>query len=164
MNEAVTYRAIRTEDAEAFAALRREALSAERASFGGSIHSDLATHPQGVRVALARVDGILIGAFRDGKLIGGVGLAADRGHSTGHLWGAFVQPSERKQGVGTKLLEAALEWAQAEGLSKLVLRVRPGARAARRIYLRAGFTPTGRRHGDAEELLRHCPCDDGADG
>lgn len=156
MTGSVTYRPIRPADAEAFAALRREALSRERASFGGSIDSDLATHPTGVRVALARVDGILIGAFRNGALVGGVGLAADRGHGTGHVWGAFVQPAERKQGIGTRLLEAALDWAKAEGLTKLLLRVRPGAQAARRIYLRAGFAPTGRRHGDAEELLRRC--------
>ena len=158
MSDVVTYRPIRPDDAEAFAALRREALTQERASFGGSIHSDLATNPTGVRVALARVDGILIGAFRNGTLIGGVGLAADRGHSTGHLWGAFVQPAERKQGIGTRLLETALDWARAEGLTKLMLRVRPGAQAARRIYLRAGFAPTGRHHGDAEELLHRCGC------
>lgn len=155
MTESIVYRPIRPDDAEAFAALRREALSYERASFGGSVDSDLATHPRGVLVALQRVDGIMFGAFRDGRLVGGMGLAADRGHSTGHIWGAFVQPAERQQGIGTRLLESALDWAHAEGLTKLVLRVRPAAHAARRIYLKAGFTPTGRRHGDAEELLCH---------
>lgn len=158
MTSEVTYRPIGPDDADAFAALRREALTLERAAFGGSIDSDLATNPKGVRVALSRVDGILIGAFQDGSLIGGVGLAADRRHSTGHLWGAFVRSGERHRGIGTRLVEAALDWAEAQGLSKLVLRVRPGAEAARRIYVRAGFSPTGRRHGDAEELLRLGSC------
>jgi [ribosomal protein S18]-alanine N-acetyltransferase len=56
-----------------------------------------------------------------------------------------VAPAARRQGLGTRLLDAAMTCAASRGARVAFLEVSIGNRGARTLYARAGFTPTGRR-------------------
>ena len=89
---------------------------------------------------------VIIGAFEN-HLIGAVGVYRDRhlksSHKT-HLWGMYVVPRHRRQGVATGLLDAAIRHARAlPGVSWIHLSVTSAAPAAQRLYERAGFRVWG---------------------
>jgi ribosomal-protein-alanine N-acetyltransferase len=56
-----------------------------------------------------------------------------------------VAPAARRQGLGTRLLDAAMTLATSRGARTAFLEVSISNTAARTLYARAGFTPTGRR-------------------
>lgn len=63
------------------------------------------------------------------------------------VWGLismWVAPGARGKGAGRRLVEEVIGWAQAEKRRGLTLWVTEGNDAARRLYERCGFTPTGR--------------------
>lgn len=91
-------------------------------------------------------------AERDGRLVGQVWLhvigkvpnpVGERARHA-YLSNLYVQPAARG-GVGTRLLEAALDWATAHGVDRLLLW--PAARSIP-LYQRHGFS----REGDVMEL------------
>ena len=57
----------------------------------------------------------------------------------------WVDPGHRGRGVGDALVVEVLRWAAENRWSQMVLRVADGNDAARRLFLRHGFTSTGRR-------------------
>lgn len=58
-----------------------------------------------------------------------------------------VEPRWRRRGVGTALVEAAIEHARRAGVARVFLEVRESNRVARRFYRRQGFAVAGRRVG-----------------
>jgi RimJ/RimL family protein N-acetyltransferase len=56
----------------------------------------------------------------------------------------MVAADWRRRGVGTALLEAAIDWARARGLHKLTLSVFPHNEAAIALYRKCGFVEEGR--------------------
>jgi ribosomal protein S18 acetylase RimI-like enzyme len=76
-----------------------------------------------------------------------VGLAWGRIHpaepETAHLFQMWVVPESRGLGVGAMLLDAVVAWAREVKARRVVLSVTCGDTAARRLYERAGFTPSG---------------------
>ena len=140
-------RLLREEDAQAYVKLRREALLDAPLVFASSPADDLSSDPEAVRAELRRApEFVIIGAFED-HLIGAVGVYRDRhlksSHKT-HLWGMYVVPSHRRQGVATDLLDAAIRHARAlPGVCWIHLSVTSAAPAAQRLYERAGFRVWG---------------------
>jgi GNAT superfamily N-acetyltransferase len=63
------------------------------------------------------------------------------------VWGMWVDPSRRREGVGARLLEAVGAWARAAGARQLRLAVTDSATsaAAAALYSSAGFIDTGER-------------------
>lgn len=59
------------------------------------------------------------------------------------LWGMWVAPEARRQGVGRHLVEAVVDWGRAAGASRLELSVTDRADAAIALYRELGFVPTG---------------------
>ena len=60
------------------------------------------------------------------------------------LWGMFVLPTCRQQGVGMRLLEVAIHYARSlDGAASVNLSVSESATAARHLYERAGFETWG---------------------
>jgi RimJ/RimL family protein N-acetyltransferase len=57
----------------------------------------------------------------------------------------MVAVAARRQGVGTALLEAAVEWAKEAGVRKLELHVFPWNEAGIALYERFGFEREGYR-------------------
>jgi RimJ/RimL family protein N-acetyltransferase len=140
-------RVLRDDDAEAYAALRREALLDTPLAFASSPADDLFSDLETVREQLRRApESVIIGAFRT-HLIGAVGLYRDRHLKSSykaHLWGMYVVPSYRRQGAASELLDAALRHARAlPGVWWVHLSVTSAAPGAQRLYERAGFVIWG---------------------
>jgi GNAT superfamily N-acetyltransferase len=82
-----------------------------------------------------------------------VGLATGREEDGRfHLFGMFVEPRARGQGVGAALVDAVLGWARARGAARLFLGVTSTNHSAMALYERCGFRPTG-----ARQPLEHTP-------
>jgi ribosomal-protein-alanine N-acetyltransferase len=56
-----------------------------------------------------------------------------------------VDSTRRRQGIGSLLMQNALAACKAVGARKIFLEVRDSNEAARKFYLRMGFTEVGRR-------------------
>jgi ribosomal protein S18 acetylase RimI-like enzyme len=55
----------------------------------------------------------------------------------------WVDPQARRRGVARQLIRAVAEWAREQGCVKVFLFVQESNAAAQRLYLEAGFRPTG---------------------
>lgn len=69
----------------------------------------------------------------------------------GQVTNISVMPEFRRHGLGRQLLEALIRMAVNENLHQLVLEVRTGNTAARRLYESCGFQPVGLRRGYYED-------------
>ncbi|MCA9286643.1 MAG: GNAT family N-acetyltransferase [Phycisphaerales bacterium] len=144
-------------DAAAFHALRREALLDTPLAFGSSPEDDRFADLDAVHEQLRRgPEAVIIGAFLP-SLVGCVGVYRDphvKFAHRAHVWGMYVAPAARRQGLGTQLIEAAV--AHARTLPDVIwvqLGVSAAAPVARRLYERAGFRewgiePEATRYGD----------------
>ena len=61
------------------------------------------------------------------------------------IWGTWVDPQARGRGLGRLLMDAAIEWAEERGATRVDLSVTDRATEARLLYERLGFRPTGER-------------------
>ena len=77
------------------------------------------------------------------QVVGLLHVAASR-HGFGEI-GMAVDRDWRGRGVGSALLQAAIDWARGAGLHKLCLEVFPHNAAGIALYRRAGFAEEGRR-------------------
>ena len=148
-------RLLRDDDAEPYAQLRREALLDSPLAFASSPDDDLASTAESVREQLRQAPkSVILGAFRQ-RLVGSVGLYRDRHLKSSHkvhLWGMYVSPTYRRQGIASELLEAALRHAGSmPGVCWVHLSVSSAALDALRLYESAGFQCWGTE----PEALRH---------
>lgn len=94
------------------------------------------------------LDNFVVGAFDGGALMGMVGFYREqllkRKHK-GHIWGVFVLPAARGQGLGRTLLLRAIDTARTlPGLNSIQLTVSVSQTAAHRLYEACGFRSFGR--------------------
>jgi GNAT superfamily N-acetyltransferase len=89
-------------------------------------------------------EGRWVVAVDDGEPAGMVGIYAPA-RDTPMVVGMWVNPGHRGRGIGDQLLAEVIRWAADNRWSDLVLRVADGNDAARGLFLRHGFTPTGCR-------------------
>jgi GNAT superfamily N-acetyltransferase len=71
------------------------------------------------------------------------GYTSDADPRAAGLWGMWVAPAARGQGVAARLLEAVAGWARSRGAVRLELSVSDRADAAAELYRNHGFRPTG---------------------
>jgi putative acetyltransferase len=85
----------------------------------------------------------------DGRIVGRLSIARDQHPASRHVadLGLMVAMSHRRQGIGTRLLETALEWARESEVRKLELHVFPHNEAAIKLYEKFGFVQEGYRRG-----------------
>jgi len=127
--------------------LRRNALLDSPLAFLASPEDDLASSEAAVRELLdPRRKSVVFGAYDPG-LVGMLGLNRANQRKAAHkvnLWGMFVLPTHRGQGVAAQLLDAAVRYARAlDGVRSVHLSVSDSAIAARRLYEKAGFETWG---------------------
>ena len=86
---------------------------------------------------------------RDGAVIGRLSLARDTHPASSHVadLGLMVSSESRRQGVGSALLDAAVDWARGAGIRKLELHVFPWNEPAIHLYEKFGFEREGIRKG-----------------
>ena len=85
----------------------------------------------------------------DGQVVGRLSVSRDQHPASRHVAdvGLMVAAERRGQGIGRALLEAAVDWARAAGVTKLELHVFPWNEPALRLYERFGFEREGVRRG-----------------
>ena len=131
------------EDAEAFRALRLEALRQCPVAFSASYAEEARQSARQVAARLRRDP--VFGAWVDGQLCGAAGFAVpplDKKRHKGTLWGVYVRPGIRREGLGTALVEAVVAHARGRVL-QLHAAVVTDNQPARRLYLKLGFRPYG---------------------
>ena len=94
------------------------------------------------RAATWKLEGLLV-AVAGTEVVGSVHVDASR-HGFGEI-GIMVARGWRSRGVGSALLEAAVDWAREHGLHKLSLSVFPHNTGAIELYRKHGFVEEGRR-------------------
>ncbi|WP_431302432.1 GNAT family N-acetyltransferase [Sediminicoccus sp. BL-A-41-H5] len=132
-------------DADAYRALRLEALRVVPSAFGRALAEEAAKPLSWFGETLARA--AVFGAEdAAGGLMGVLAFQRDsmlkRAH-IGHLWGMYVRHAARGQGLGVALLAAAIAHACTE-VSVVQLLVGEANQAARGLYERVGFSVYGR--------------------
>lgn len=88
-------------------------------------------------------------AEEGGVIVGRLSIARDQHPASRHVadLGLMVDAAHRRRGVGTALLDAAVDWARQAGVRKLELHVFPWNKAAIALYDRFGFVREGYRRG-----------------
>jgi ribosomal protein S18 acetylase RimI-like enzyme len=111
----------------------------ERAAQPQSWWIDRIANPGGLTAA--------VGAFDGDALVGAVALEFSAKPKTRHkalLIGMYVAPAARGQGIGRRLMDAALDIARRRGdIAVVTLTVTEGNEAALHLYRAAGFAPFG---------------------
>ena len=91
-------------------------------------------------------------AVVDGKIVANLAVSAHQHTQTAHAagLGMSVLRPYRGQGIGSRLLDTAIEWGERRALRRLELEVLSNNPRARRLYERKGFVIEGCRRGAVE--------------
>lgn len=94
---------------------------------------------------LSKSSGVCLAALRDGELVGHV--ICSRYDTVWHIMNIAVDPSVRRQGIASAMLEQLVERVGGNrgGGAQVTLEVRPSNRGAIALYERFGFLSAGRR-------------------
>lgn len=150
-------RQLTTGDADAYRAIRLEALADSPAAFGDAVEDAQARAARYWQELLGdRPDRVFFGAFASDRLVGTVNIARDKGAKLQHkcwLYGMYVNAQARGTGCGSRLVDRAIERAREIGALQIHLGVGTHNDVAKRLYERAGFVaygtePRGLRLGD----------------
>lgn len=147
------------DDAAEYSRLRLEMLQREPQAFSSSPeeHHSLSMAERRRRIGSAAEDQFIVGAFEDGRMFGAAGFHREKGPKTRHkgrVWGVYLAPEKRGQGLARKMLEAILHRVVTiGGLEQILLSVAATQTAAFRLYQSMGFVswgcePRGLRVGD----------------
>jgi RimJ/RimL family protein N-acetyltransferase len=100
-----------------------------------------------LKTVLRHPDAAVFVAEEGGRVLGRLSLSRDPHPSSRHVadLGLMVTVEHRRRGIGTALLEAAVEWARMSEISKLELHVFPWNEPALSLYESFGFEREGYR-------------------
>jgi ribosomal protein S18 acetylase RimI-like enzyme len=135
-------------DAEAWWHLRLEALRNDSASFADSAEEH---QTKTLDIARERLSGdpaekFVLGMFEDGKLTATAGFYRYthlKERHKGHIWGVYVRPESRGQGVARSLMEEIIRRARTiDGIEQILL-VASAHLPARKLYEAMGFQAYG---------------------
>jgi len=156
-------RELTSADADAYVVLRRAALEEAPLAFASSPRDDVASSADAIRERLQQTPhGTIFGAFQP-DLVATVGMFRDRYVKSSHkchVWGMYVAPAVRRQGIGLALLNAMLRHArELGGVSWVYLSVSSASPEAEQLYQRVGFhvwgtEPAALRY-DGETVVEH---------
>lgn len=140
-------RTLGADDAEAYRALMLEAYGVYPQAFTSSVTERAAMPLSWWETRLKSPLDCLLGAFDGDELAGIVGLAFEPREKARHkvtLFGMYVNAGHQRNGLGRRLVEAALEEARKQPRLKLIqLTVTAGNDAAFALYQRCGFIQYG---------------------
>lgn len=145
----VDIKIINPEHAESFWQLRLESLVNSPENFGSTYEEDSVRPMEAVQARVTPSNSsFILGAYTaDGQIVGMLGFKQEQSIKVkhkGYLWGMYVKPMFRNQGVGKKLLVEAIEKAKsADGLEQINLGVVTGNASAKGLYDSVGFVVYG---------------------
>lgn len=146
VRDPVTLRPLESRNLPAFQVLRLEALRRHPETFVPTYEEERARAPH-VRNDWLDDGSFLLGAHRGERLVGAIGVRRSPRRKHRHkatIWLLFTQPGVRGQGIGRRLLEAAIARCGREPeLAVLQLTVGSESEAAQRLYARVGFAAYG---------------------
>jgi ribosomal protein S18 acetylase RimI-like enzyme len=100
------------------------------------------------RLAAPRDVSFIVGAFADGEIVATAGYfrrVEIKMRHKGRVWGVFVAPALRRQGLGRAIMNTLIAEARTiEGLEQLDLTVAETQTAAKRLYESLGLAVYGR--------------------
>lgn len=146
--EAIAIRSFASSEWEVYRELRLRALADTPDAFGStfaseSTHTDIEWQSR-LNLGVSSGFDLPLVAAQAGKDIGLAWVKRDAGDgSTAHLYQMWVVPESRGQGVGSKLVAAAVHWLRQHAVHRLVLGATCGNTPAMRLYLKQGFRPRG---------------------
>jgi GNAT superfamily N-acetyltransferase len=165
----ISVRRLTGDDWPTMRSVRLAALADAPYAFGSTLAREQAFTEADWRGWLDRPGTLSVVAFLGAEPVGMVGAFPTPGTeptletavTTVMLVAMWAHPDHRGRGIGDALVTAVLRWAAETGWSRVVLRVADGNAAARALFLRHGFVPTGTRvplesdPGVSTELLSH---------
>jgi ribosomal protein S18 acetylase RimI-like enzyme len=143
-------RFLTADDASEWWRLRLESLRGNPEAFSASEEDHQSLKLEDVRARLGSdgTDFFVVGAFDDGRLTGMAGFYREKGLKTRHkgrVWGVYVTPDKRGEGVGRRVLQTLLERGAAiNGVEQILLSVTTTQAAAVKLYGSLGFESFGR--------------------
>ena len=164
----IEIRQLGPEDAAQFQSVRLRGLRESPEAFGSTYEEEVGSPLEAIAARLERASvpprRVVLGAFADDALIGVVGCYQEAKAKVQHkavIWGMYVSPEARGQGLGRRLLESALAEARTwPNVERVVITVVERVRGARELYLSAGFELFGRepdalRQGGVSDALEY---------
>ena len=148
MNKEITIRAMTSDDWALYRDLRLKALADAPDAFGSTLEAeqDLPDEHWHTRLERASTSGhdLPLMAWADGVPVA-LAYAKVDAEAPGviNLFQMWVDPAHRGQGIALAMLDSVVSWAKSLHATAVQLGVASGQGAAMRIYLKAGFTPSG---------------------
>jgi GNAT superfamily N-acetyltransferase len=134
-------------DAAVYQELRLCALQESPAAFGSTYAEEVDRPLEVIEKRLADPRNHMFGAFdADGQLVGMATLRREervRSEHKAFLFGMYVLPEHRRQGISRALLEAVISRAEGVGIRQVNLTVNSRNRAAVLLYESCGFERFG---------------------
>jgi ribosomal protein S18 acetylase RimI-like enzyme len=140
-------RLVTEDDAIDFWNIRLRALSEEPSAFAASYEEEVSKPIDDIinriREQWSLPENYIVGAFKDGLLVGIVGFVREHRKNLSHkgnIWGMYVLPEARRQGIGKLLLiEVVRRSHNLGGLEQIVLTVTSNNKSAKGLYENIGF-------------------------
>jgi RimJ/RimL family protein N-acetyltransferase len=140
-------RPLATGDATAFRQIRLQAISDSPSAVWPTYEEEAKRTVEEIEARIQRKDTqVVFGAFIDSKLVGIAGLRREPLEQVKHkavLWGVFISPDRRREGLARKLFSSVLSFACDEGVRQIQLCVNAENDRARNLYRSLGFKPFG---------------------
>jgi RimJ/RimL family protein N-acetyltransferase len=122
--ESVRIAALREEDWEILKAIRLKALQSDPGVFSSNYADEAKYEDYKWRSMLQEKNVQIFALFDKDKAIGMTGVAIDRGDPSGQravLWGSWLEPAYRKQGLSVLMYEARIDWARQHPVCRTVI-------------------------------------------
>jgi ribosomal protein S18 acetylase RimI-like enzyme len=144
MTDEVRVQRLGPDDWELWRDTRLESLADAPYAYGSTLERERQFDEATWRGRLTDKNGMVAVATSRQSSVGAMGIYTP-GDGTAMLVAAWVRPTARGHGVGDALVKDMVAWATEQGYDELELRVADGNEAARKLFLRNGFVPTGER-------------------
>ncbi len=131
------------DDWAAYRDIRLESLKMDPDAFGSAYEEELQFSKKEWSARASKS----LAAFSGDHILGILTLALNNRPKHRHvaeIYGVYVRGASRGTGVGSSLMEAAMEMSKKHGAKKVKVDVNPHQKAALRLYLKYGFKEVGR--------------------